>query len=403
MYQHLAALIEQRLGLAVQQKDLQGVQANLADLQEAPLQSAVWQQVIDHITVTESYFFRNPSQFAALADHLLPQAHRPTIWSVGCAMGEEPYSAAMMLLGKDPTPEALIVGTDISERAIAAARRGLYRDWSFRVPMAVEALSTHFSPCDGGHEIHDTVRDRVLFRQGSLLDGSPLPALDVIMCRNVLLYFSDAQRRRAEKLLFDALRPGGWLLLGEAETIHTAGWEPHTFDQTVIYRRPLQPTRQTTTPPNEHVYEGALRAYRTEDYAQAERQLTTWLAAYPDHAPAHVLMAGVLANRKDITEAHHHLDVALQVQPLDANAHYLRAVLHMAVGNDTEAAKALRAALYSQPNHLLAILMLHNISPPQKAARLRTRGLRLAAELPPEKPVSDLSDLTADAVTRLLR
>jgi chemotaxis protein methyltransferase CheR len=197
----------------------------MAELQRpgTPLARAL----LDAVLVGETYFFRHPEQFRFLASEAVPAALRRgslTLrgWSAGCASGEETYSIAACLLGMAPAGVRVeVLGTDLHEGRLEAARRGLYGNWSRReAGPLLYPLYTEMP--DGRVSILDSVRAVTRFVQGNLLE--PLPEVhgrfDVIFCRNVLTYFSPDAVQVALGHLARALVPGGFLLLGTVEVDH---------------------------------------------------------------------------------------------------------------------------------------------------------------------------------------
>ena len=439
-----SALIEQRTGLAVSTQfrgdlelilrdaaggDLAGL---LSLLRASPDSAPVWQDLIHALTIGETYFFRDPAYFRLLRDHLLANLvlerrhkNRLTldIWCAGCATGEEPYSVAIALHTLLPDLERWrirLLGTDINLRALALARAGVYRDWAFR-HTDDGFRARYFDATPVGWQIKPALRQMVAFQQHNLLDTAFPQGLDIIFCRNVLIYFQREHIPPVERRLFEALHPGGWLLLGHAEAIRSARerWTAHVFPGAVLYQKPQDGTplayrRHTgalhTGPlpaaPAPDTYAAALAALRAERLDEAERTLGELLTRQPGHTRAHVLLAYLFAGRQAVPEAHAHLDMALYRDALLADAHYVRAMLFLEEGNDRDAFQALRAALYCQRDHLLAAYLLGNLYY-RAGARARARrawehARAAAAARPPDEPVSDLSDLTAAGFVLLL-
>jgi chemotaxis protein methyltransferase CheR len=206
------------------------------------------------LTVAESHFFRSRAQFDALSGEIFPQlvkarggSRRLRVWSAGCATGEEPYSLAISLERQLPAIdewEVLILATDISSPALAAGRRGLYRPWSFRgVPEAIKR--TYFIDHEDHLEVVPRIRERVKFAPLNLVTGrypsllSNTIDMDLILCRNVLIYFSQPVATAILGRLRDALADGGWLMLGQAEAAYArlAGLAPRRFAGAVLHQR----------------------------------------------------------------------------------------------------------------------------------------------------------------------
>jgi chemotaxis methyl-accepting protein methylase len=216
-----------------------------------------WNAFIELMLVHETYFFRHPAQIELLCDHVLPQldserrqAGRSTLlaWTAGCSTGEETWTMALTAAhphgnagGGRPVPLA-VLGTDISEAAIAAARSGTYARLhaldSFRaIPLwAVR----HFAGLSKGDvwQVPAHLRRDVSFVCHNLLDPPPLRSADLVLCRNTLIYFDEAANRRAQSNLAAALRPGGVLVLGPADTLRMpAAFEPIETPGATVYRK----------------------------------------------------------------------------------------------------------------------------------------------------------------------
>ena len=219
------ALVAQRLGLDFPERrrdDLERALGgrDLAQLWAQPVTGPEWRDFIHALTVRESHFFRDAELFAALEQRVLPdliagRRERLAIWSAGCAGGEEPYSLALLLerlLGRHAARAVTLIATDVDAIALEAARRGLYTDWSLRGLPAwarVRGLRTRARR----HEVLPELRARVSFAPLNLA-ADPYPCgLDLIVCRNVLMYFTEPARRAAVERLAAALAPGGWLAL----------------------------------------------------------------------------------------------------------------------------------------------------------------------------------------------
>jgi chemotaxis protein methyltransferase CheR len=211
------------------------------------------EQVINAFTVNETYFYREPHQFACMSRSLLPllvkgreAGSRVRILSDPCSTGEEPYSVAIWLLENWPLVDAYnieIVGADIDTAALEQAREGWFEPRSLsRLPGAL--VESYFEPHDSGRRrIIRDLRESVSFTAANLIDGasmSPLGRFDLVFCRNVLIYFDEAARRTAAEHLFHALVPGGYLLLGHTESMGRIDdrFETRRFEDAVVYQRP---------------------------------------------------------------------------------------------------------------------------------------------------------------------
>lgn len=195
--------------------------------------SAEWRGLEDAITVGETYFFRYPDHFAALRDEVLPQlieARRDVrslrIWSIGCSNGAEPYSVAIiirqLLHNEADSWRISLTGGDLSEKALSAARAARYNAWALRT-MGPEDRARYFDKDGQTWVLKREFRSMVRFERQNILDLlSPTPPLewtgfDLILCRNVLIYFSPEQAVELSEALSKRLAPDGVLFLGHAE------------------------------------------------------------------------------------------------------------------------------------------------------------------------------------------
>ena len=207
--------------------------------------------IMDLLTVNETYFFREQNQLRAFSEEILEELwtvnrDRKTlrVWSAGCSTGEEPYTIAMLIneRGHFSGWDIEIHGSDINQRVLQTARRGVYRRNSFRT-IEPYFMSKYFVEEDGSFRIRDSARKHVNFSYLNLLDPFKsrfLGRMDVIFCRNVLIYFDNSSRRRVIENFHDRLVDGGYLLLGHAESlinISTAFTLRHLKND-MVYQKP---------------------------------------------------------------------------------------------------------------------------------------------------------------------
>lgn len=219
------------------------------------------EQLLNAITISETHFFRDAAQVDALYECVLPeiiQRRRPVrsirIWSAGCASGEEPYSIAMLL--RDLLPDVdewsiTILGTDINTDVLHRARKGVFGEWAFREERAKLYRTRYFRPNGNRYELAAEVRRMVTFQWLNLAEES-YPAyatntmfMDLILCRNVMIYFSQASTLAAVNRFYEALVDGGWLVIGHSEHSITTyqRFQTHNFANAILYRRTGQPSR----------------------------------------------------------------------------------------------------------------------------------------------------------------
>ncbi len=437
-----SAIIEQRIGLSVRKQfrhelesillDVGGGDLNwlVLELRQKPEHAPVWQALMRALTIGETYFFRDEAAFNRLRQHILPDliaARRQqeqfelAIWSAGCATGEEAYSIAILLheiLADRPRWKIRLVASDINAQALEQGRQGIYRDWAFR-HNTDRLQHAYFDPVEAGWQIKPFLRQMVQFELGNLLNP-PAANFDLILCRNVLIYFDQDSVFRLEDMLYNALNPAGWLALGQSEAIRgdRDRWLKTEAQASRWYQKPARtgantseapnrlPNPQAANQPTADRFLQAKTALYHEQADEAERILHDLLAENPQHTRAHILLASLMASRGQLSQAHQQLDAALASDPLLGDAHYLRAILFMEEEQDELASQALRSALYCQRDHLLSAFMLGTLyakrGETSRALREWEKARQTADALPSDASISDLSDMTAASFSLLV-
>jgi len=186
--------------------------------------------VVEALLNNETYFFRDRQPFDLLARHALPilaDKRRPNrrlkLWSAGCSTGQEVYSLAM-LFAENPAAwhgwTVDITGTDVSSVVVDRARAGVYTQFEVQRGLGIQQTIRWFEEIDDGWRAVDEIRKHIRFQVHSVLEAPPHPGgFDIVLCRNVLLYFTEEKRRMAFDRIASALAPDGWLMLGAGETV----------------------------------------------------------------------------------------------------------------------------------------------------------------------------------------
>jgi chemotaxis protein methyltransferase CheR len=284
------------------------------------------QDLVNRVTVQETAFFRHPHQFDVLARDVLSVLSRPvTIWSAGCANGQEAYSVAMLL--EEQGIEGRVIATDLSTAALRRTRAARYtsRELTGLSPARVAA---HLTRSADTWQVNQPVRDRVSTLRHNLLDPLPPEVLgcQVVLCRNVIIYFSPEHARAFLDRVADALGSTGYLFLGAAETIWQVSdrFKAIAVGDTYIYRQPVRQPRSTPHPrPAPLTAQPEPRRSRpTVDIAPAAGTVSDEAAGLSERGQnaiaAHDYDAAVVAFRKCAYLAPHdpmaqlHLGLALQ-------------------------------------------------------------------------------------------
>ncbi len=475
-YGQLYDLIEAHTGLTLDEnkrKDIQRVvepllaAEGLADvhslnvlLDDLPLTDDKWRLLTQTVTIGETYFFRNRAHFNALRDRLLPDLiagrrasgfKRLRIWSAGCASGEEPYSIAILLrelLPDLPDWDITILGTDLNVDALDRARKGLYRASAFRNETPDYLQDRWFRPVGDQFELDQVIREMVLFKPLNLVaDDYPsfdsgTMGIDLLICRNVTIYFGAETTRAIVRRFFQAIVEDGWLIVGHsepvAETYQTEGFVPRNFTNAVFYQKsaaaaenmplpwwtappPAETPRRSPPPPpaQSHSLEEILARTRPKVEPKPARQSPpAEPPPAPPNGPAHGAAAGqaaeadiwqqakAAADRGRLDDALALIDRAEGENPMLPQVHYLRALVLLQQDEADRALHALRRAIYCDPDFALAHYSLGELYARRREHRLAFRHWRLAekaiGDLAPSQQLLLAEDLTVDILRALL-
>lgn len=245
--------VERKLMERVVALGLPGFREYCSYLRMHPQRKQETERAVDLVTTNETYFFRELTQLRAFENEVLPNLYdeaksrkRLVIWSAGCSSGEEVYTLAILVLRSQRFAgwDVRIVGNDISRRVLQTAKNGVYRESSFRA--MPDEYAEYFTPAPTGRSVRPFVREICHFGHFNLLDEARVAMIgrvDAIFCRNVLIYFDQASRRRVIQSFYERLEPHGYLMLGHSESLlHTStAFELAQLRGDLAYRKPLRP------------------------------------------------------------------------------------------------------------------------------------------------------------------
>ncbi len=245
-------LLEDRLSRRLEDKSLSSYEEYLYFLRYDPGKLSELKNLYDCITTNETSFYRDMPQLTAFQSGVLPmvlQNKSPNdkvlrIWSAGCSTGEEPYTLAMMMLDAgmgDNGWKIEILASDISEQVLRSARNAVYGDYSIRNAPA-SALNKYFTKTPDGHQVNQEIRNMVKFMNINLFDADQVRNamnIDVVFCRNVIIYFNDDSKRKVMGHFSDRLVDNGILVLGFSETLIniTRAFKPKGINKCVVYQK----------------------------------------------------------------------------------------------------------------------------------------------------------------------
>jgi chemotaxis protein methyltransferase CheR len=351
---------------------------------------ARFEQLVETLTIGETYFYRHRPYFDMLEREVLPEIvarrrdfKRLRVWCAGCATGEEAYSLAIAVRGVLPDIndwQVTVLATDLNRGYLARAEAGVYGEWSFRDTDSAFRMANFVA--DGKrYRVRPELREMVRFSQLNLAeDSSPSAAggttgFDLIMCRNVLLYFAPELSQRVVGRLRTALVPGGWLVLGPSDPRPglLAQFEMRAGDGAVMYRRV---DRDVVVPPVVTVLEQRVPPPPQPRVVVRQAPVTEtgdWHSAW--------VMARASADGGQLDLAEEHCQRAIKHGRLRPEPYYLFGALRLARGDDAGSLEAHRKALYVDPRFVPALLAQAAIhrrgGDPARARQALVRAQRL--------------------------
>jgi chemotaxis protein methyltransferase CheR len=464
------AELAMKISIASREFGFDDPEACMLWLMSSPLSREQLETLARSLTIGETYFLRDRQSYQALEEHVLPELIDSRrngekcirIWSAGCSSGEEPYSIAILLSRILPDLERwniMLLATDINPHALERGRLGVYSQWSFRD--APPWLMDYFTKRqDGKYEIIRRIRKMVQFSYLNLAEDSypsllnNTNAIDIIFCRNVMLYFEPALIEMVTARFHRALRDGGWLFVSPTEVAHRSfdgfmcrrfpgalAYEKGCEDKIRIRHLPAAPLPSATdtaacgvhlpvaSPPPVHLtpatsegvesqatadgtplldaFQEACELYREGSYEQAADKAREFLSSGVRSADAMELLARAYANLGRFAEARRSCEEAIAADRLRAHTHYLLSIILQEQGHPEEAAAALNRTLYIDHDFLLAYFALGNLhlqrGRKKEAQRNFANALRLLESRDPHEILPDAEGMTAGRLVEIIR
>lgn len=328
------------------------------------------------LTCSETYFWREPQVFSALTDFILPELIRSQkngtrsirIWSAGCSTGEEPYSIAIALhktIKKIEDWDISILATDINLKAIRKASSGIYNEWSFRnTPASLKNRYFNLME-DRKYEIIPQIKKMVTFNCLSLIEMTPLinvNSIDIIFCRNVLMYFTNEWATRVSQNFFHSLNEDGWLVVSSCELSSQlfSKFSPVNFPGAILYQKIKKDSPHkyiVHSLSSETLARKSLQPFNTSTLQQPQP-----IEKPPDETHT-VRISGIrlLANQGHLTEALSACDKAIELNKLVSGLYLLRASILQELNKSLEAIKSLKQAIYIDPDYIMGHFTLGNL------------------------------------------
>lgn len=465
--------LDQGIAAAAREFGFRDVDSCIRWLVSSPLRRDQIEILAGHLTVGETYFFRDRRAFGNLEVELLPALVRSRgetdrclrIWSAGCATGEEAYSIAILLhrlIADLQNWSITILATDINPCSLRKAAQGVYGEWSFRDTPPWVREGYFRKTKEGRFEIAPQFKKMTTFSYLNLAEDvypslwSNTNAMDLILCRNVLMYFAPTRAQKVIHNLWRALAEGGWLIVSPSEasqvlfsqfvTVNFPGGlfyqkDSHRSEsERVLVSHPIAEWTLSVPPPSpshaelelgvgalpatsepppfpvvesqtvdvEHgQYQDALSHCERGRHAEAAETLLAALSQDPEDARAMALLARVLANQGHLAQAREWCEKAIAADRLNASGHYLRALILQEQGAIEEARASTKRALYLDPNFVLAHFVLGNLARREgnlrESARHFENALSLLRAYRQEDILPESEGITAGRLMEIIR
>ena len=435
----IKGLIQERCGLYFRDHELKNLEQAVSSRMQSSGIGSVGQyieclacpdgreftELLNLLTIRHTYFFRDKAHFSALAERILPRLldtprrsagyRKPElrIWSAGCSTGEEPYSIAMVVADGLPAWrqwDIQILATDVSTQALEVGRRGIYGERSIKKvdPEQQRRYFTERSDPQKGrtYQVREDLRALVRFDRQSLLEGTLPDGLDVIFCRNVMIYFDRPTAKTLIAHLRDSLVDDGCLFVGPCEGLldPAAGLRLIEHQDGVYYRKAPRGSALTVVPdlPQGHsTAEGDPIESRTEDLTEIEQAvgdkdyeralvlIESLRRGLPNGIESFYWAAHVYANQGNYDRAREKLDRLVQINAFFAPAYHLRGTIHLQQQDLDQAKADLKKAIFLDQAFSMAYLTLAVVYQEEGKAAEAVRQYRNAAGLLSDGPAEE--------------
>jgi chemotaxis protein methyltransferase CheR len=386
----------------------------------------IFDELISHATVGETYFFRDPVQLDTIRKVVLPSLastrQNLRVWSAGCSTGEEAYSFAILLEQEGLLARSTILATDISRMALEHAAKGVFKPWSFR--QDDPSLAPYFSASGRNRYLCGRLRARVRFaylnlaldKYPSLENGTAL--IDLLMCRNVLIYLDESSIRTIASRFYDCLADGGWLITGPSDPPlwSHAPFTAEVVDGAVLYRKSKPPPLNAAARLPKRTSEARRETARAATAFSTKRKSRTGsLPRLPERAepalrelPQETLSQRIMdvARSEGLEQAAAIAADAVSSHPSSTSLRYLHSLLLMALARDREAQEELRRLIFLDRSlavaHFTLAMLLQRKGDLGRARRLFENAYRLcstrsASEIVPLSEGTSAGALAASA------
>lgn len=369
-------------------------------LQEKPYGKET-EKLISALTVGETYFFRDENQFKALRNRILPEVINRAgskhseikIWSAGCATGEEPYTIAIILKELQPPSniQVSILGTDINNQSIKKAKKGRYNEWSFRnIPLSLR--EKYFAKKRDEYEILPELKEMVTFNCLNLNKNFYPAQVNIILCRNVAIYFTKEATQKIIQGFYDCLAEDGWLIMGASDPLIPLDgqFKLEELDGVFIYRKKTKQEEKKTKKARTLL---PREKKKEKDVPKEVLQTDNKEIAYSYYSKGKHF-----ANEGDLDKALEWVEKAIKGDKLLYEGYFLLSMIYQGKCENKKAIEALKKAIYINRHFAEGYFCLGTIYKKEKKTELAKRAFRTAVKLLkkelPEKIVPESNRIT---------
>jgi len=445
--------LEQAFCKAAEEMGFNDLQECVRWFMSAPPAKELFESMASYLTIGETYFLREARCFEVLEQQIIPdiikkrhgKEQRLRVWSSGCSTGEEPYSIAILLhkmraILRDW--DISILATDINPVALRKAMDGEYRQWSFRNTPAGFKESYFTESEDGRFTLLPAIKEMVTFSSFNLAEEcypslvTGTNAIDVIFCRNVLMYFTPQLAAQVVARYRRCLLDGGWLFVSPCETSNPvfSGFRPINYPDAILYQKshrgaapaaqimgcssavPAPPVQEIVVPSpllrqechdEPSAYRRALTLYEQGAYREAEEIVLLQLTLDTNDTASLALLCRIYANEGRLSEALGVSGRAIAADKLSSGLHYLRAVILQELGMNSEASASLKKALYLDQNLVMAHFTLAALEQRKGKVKESRRHFNVALSLlgncHPDDIIPESEGMLAGRLTEIIR
>jgi len=404
-------------------------------LSDREIEDTVFKKLINYLTIKETYFFRDRGHFEILRKYVLPEVitekegeKKISIWSAGCSTGEEAYSIAMVLhrfLNNRDEWNIKILATDINSEYIDSAKTGLYDSWSFRDNLQNEEYADYFIRRSDSFEITPEIKKMVDFVKHNLMDGYSVSfpvvpySLDIIFCRNVMIYFKKNVIKTLIKMFYALLAPNGFLIVSNSDLIFPLpdGFRILNFRDAVVLQKTEKRSADILNQEEKYVSSVDEKksiglkevAYREKHLLLNEKKADELLKQCrdkveqdPDWLEGYIKIAMILTNKGELEEAHEWCTKALQKDKLCTEAYYILSLIFEEQNNFKDALESLKKVLYIDNSFIPAHYHTGNLYYKLRDFKAGDKCYENAVKLLKSKKEDDIIPLSDELTVRKL-